>query len=330
MLLRRKYALLACWFLAVGMLMTTLFDIETGTFCVLWLANLKYITRETNGANTLAAVLFVLSLIALQRLPSRWRIPVALLLLYLASLAHPILRLSFGIVCAWLIARTALAWRRGAASPPIAARLKYYLLPAAVAVLLTVLVHTRARDDGLDLSYRKVLRFSFAVNHVDRKQLHDRYTDAWAQSDEVIGEVFPTATSVAEAVRENPREVAAHLVYNTGQTVCCLVALVFGSALGLGLPPRFFYTGGSANVLCRRSPGCVRRALDGIVVHSPPGGDDHDCVRQVPVRSGSLEMMLVIAAARQWLSRLRALARGSERRMPENDPMAISRHSGAK
>jgi hypothetical protein len=97
---------------AVGYLGLLLFDARTAAFLAFWVADCKYIEVDSNGSNPLAASLFVVSLICLVAVKSKARLPLAILLLFLASLARPEMRLPLFAVLLFLTARAVIVYAR--------------------------------------------------------------------------------------------------------------------------------------------------------------------------------------------------------------------------
>jgi hypothetical protein len=124
-----RYASLIILSAAVGYLGLLLFDARTAAFLAFWVADCKYVEVDSNGSNPLAASLFVMSLICLVAVKGKARLPLAVLLLFLASLARPEMRLPLFAVLLFLTARAVIVYvRRRATSrasdkrPPHATR----------------------------------------------------------------------------------------------------------------------------------------------------------------------------------------------------------------
>lgn len=107
-----RYASLIILSAAVGYLGLLLFDARTAAFLAFWVADCKYVEVDSNGSNPLAASLFVASLICLVAVKGKARLPLSVLLLFLASLARPEMRLPLFAVLLFLTARAVIGHAR--------------------------------------------------------------------------------------------------------------------------------------------------------------------------------------------------------------------------
>jgi hypothetical protein len=163
-----RYASLIILSAAVGYLGLLLFDARTAAFLAFWVADCKYIEVDSNGSNPLAASLFVASLICLVAVKSKARLPLSVLLLFLASLARPEMRLPLFAVLLFLTARAVIGYARRRATsrasdkrPPHAAHAadkdrsgKSLASRALDLIAPTDASHPRVGDSSFDLNSR--------------------------------------------------------------------------------------------------------------------------------------------------------------------------------
>jgi len=202
-------SLLVCW------LGWKIFDKWIGLLMAVWVWNCKYLLLETNGSHTLAASLFVLSLLCLYLPADFARTALAVLMLFLSGMCRLEMRVVAALVAGYLLVRYFGAWMRDDRVKKVIGRREIvaWVVVTFIAVGLYALFMTRV--SALEPSIPgHAFRQNFAANYVERKGLSDKYPDAWRQNPVIWNEVLPGATTPIDALIKHPVEVIGHFYWN--------------------------------------------------------------------------------------------------------------------
>lgn len=191
-----------------------LFDRWTGLLMGLWIWNCKYLLLETNGSHTLAASLFILSLLCLYLPAKEIRLPIATLMLFLSAMCRMEMRVALAVIGLYLIARRLRDWFTK--DRAIRANKKSVISWLTVVVMiasLSILFMKRAAFAEPSIPSH-AFRQNFAANYVERKGLSGKYPDPWRQNPVIWDEALRGAETPFDALRLYPNEISAHIVWN--------------------------------------------------------------------------------------------------------------------
>jgi len=202
-------SLLVCW------LGWKVLDKWTGLLMAIWVWNCKYLLLETNGSHTLAASLFVLSLLCLYLPVEFARTPMAMLMLFLSGMCRLEMRVVVALVIGYLLVKYFRKWRRGNGIEKAIAHkeLLAWVMLVFIATGLYLLFMTRVSTLEPSIPAH-AFKQNFAANYVERKGLSDKYQDAWRQNPMIWSEALPGATTPIDALIKYPGEVMGHFYWN--------------------------------------------------------------------------------------------------------------------
>jgi hypothetical protein len=230
-LIREKLISLLLLSVLCGLLGAGLFGQRAGLLFAFWTLNAKYLAIEPNGSNSLAAALLAASLLCLMLPRPGLRLPCAMLLLFLSSLARPEMRIPLLAVLLFVSARGFWRLRRAASTggggffgEPWA-----WAVVAALALGTQLLVETHessGREAKWSVSNAFVL--GFGVTYIEREGLSKEFPDPWHAACGVVGYIMPGVETPWGALRQYPRTLLAHVRYNVGKSFKVLPSLLFG------------------------------------------------------------------------------------------------------
>ncbi len=205
-----------------------LFDKWAGLLMFVWVWNCKYLLFETNGSHTLAACLFILSILGLF-LPANIRLPAAMLMLFFSAMCRSEMWVVFIGVAGCLTIKRFRDWRNNQEIAPSSARLQVPYWIAAVLIgggfYFTSAVNISAPEpERLSIAFEQ----NFAINYIERKGLAHQYKNPWVEWHSIWSTALPDAETPFEGLRKYPGEILEHGIYNLRLFVYAFPAIILG------------------------------------------------------------------------------------------------------
>jgi hypothetical protein len=210
-----------------GFLARRIFDLGATVLATVWVLNCKYLLQEPNNSHTLTACLFTLGAVLVVRAAPGARLPLLLLVTYLATLVRAEMRLPLAAIIAWAllsILKPSLAG--GSAGELFSVRAT--VLCAAIAIVIGSLFVLRADNESRYLLADEAFAQNFAANYVERLELSEQYPNPWGEAHAIMQLAMPGARTLTEAIIRYPAEVLRHAFYNVKVSIRAVPAAILG------------------------------------------------------------------------------------------------------
>jgi hypothetical protein len=212
-----KVASVALLAALTGLLAWRIFSFPAGLLLGCWVANCHYLLLETNGTHTLAAALYVGAALCLTLKHRPLAVSSALVLTYLSCQVRSEMWLALMII---LVVLAWNAWHRGIHL----AQLWPYAITLIICAGLGALFAARTWAPDTNRLFVAFAQ-NYAVGYLERHDLIERYPKPWSAWPEVYEQQMPGTSTVFEAIRDYPEEVAAHLLHNLLRVPRCLLGV---------------------------------------------------------------------------------------------------------